>query len=163
MQDLIVMFFATFFIYFIFIGLIVLWFIDGKIKKEQVIHAVFASLVAWMIATLIKHFFPTPRPFVVNGNGVDVFIRPENAAFPSQHSVIAFATAVTVFLHDRKIGWWFLLSALVVGVSRVVANVHYPIDIVGGAFIGTLVAVIFEKIHFLDLFKKPFHFKKEKS
>ncbi len=36
-EDITVEFFATFFIYFLFAGLIALWFIDGKIKKEQVI------------------------------------------------------------------------------------------------------------------------------
>ena len=33
-------------------------------------------------------------------------------------------------MHDKKVGWVFLLGALVVGVARVLANVHYPIDIV---------------------------------
>jgi undecaprenyl-diphosphatase len=152
MQDLIIMFFASFLIYILFIGLIILWFIDGKIKKEQVVHALFACLVAWTVAALIKHFFPTLRPFVLNGGGTDVFIRPTDGAFPSEHSVVAFALAVTVFMHDRKIGFWFLVFAFFVGLARVLANVHYPIDIVGGAFLGTIVAVIIEKVHF-------FHFR----
>jgi len=154
MEDLIVMFFATFFIYFLFAGLIILWFIDGKIKKAQVIHAIFASLVALIIAILIKHFFPTPRPFIINGEDIDVFMRPDNAAFPSQHTIVAFAIAVTIFLHDRKVGWWFLISALVIGAARVIANVHYPVDIIGGAFLGTIVSVIVEKVHFMDLVRK---------
>jgi undecaprenyl-diphosphatase len=147
-EDLIVTFLASFFIYFLFAGLVILWFIDGKIKKEQVIHALLACLVAWTIATLIKHFFPTIRPFVLNGGDVDVILKPTDGAFPSEHTVIAFALAVTIFMHDRRVGWWFLVSALVIGVARVIANVHYPIDIVGGAFLGTIVAVIIEKIHF---------------
>lgn len=148
MQDLIVMFLASFLIYFLFLGLIVLWFIDGKIKKEQVIHALFACLFAWIIATLIKHFFPTIRPFVINGGDIGVIIPPTDGAFPSEHTVIAFALAVSVFLHDRRVGWVFLISALTVGIARVIANVHYPIDIVGGAFLGTIIAVIVEKVHF---------------
>jgi undecaprenyl-diphosphatase len=151
MEDLIVIFFASFFIYLLFAGLIVLWFIDGKIKKEQVIHALFAAFVAWAISALIKYFFPTLRPFVVNGGEIDVLIKPLDGAFPSGHTAESFAVAVTVFMHDRRIGWWFLISALIIGIARVVANVHYPIDILGGAFLGTLVAVVVEKIHFLDL------------
>ncbi len=154
MEDLIVEFFATFFIWFLFSGLLLLWFIDGKIKREQVIHALFACLFAFLAAVLIKHFFPTVRPFVLNGRETDVFIRPTDGAFPSEHTVIAFALAVTVFMHDRAVGWWFLVSALIIGVARVIANVHYPIDIVGGAFLGTIVAVIVEKLHFSDLVYK---------
>lgn len=134
MQDLIVIFFASFFIYFLFAGLIILWFIDGKIKKEQVIHALFAAFIAWVISALIKYFFPTLRPFMVNGKGIEVFLRPLDGAFPSGHTAESFALAVTVFMHDRRVGWWFLVGAAVVGISRVIANVHYPIDIIGGAF-----------------------------
>lgn len=144
-------FFATFFIWFLFVGLGILWVIDGKIKKEQVIHALFACLFAWTIAFLIKHFFPTFRPFVINGGSVDVFLRPTDGAFPSEHTTLAFALAVTVFMHDRKVGWFFLASALAIGIARVLANVHYPIDIVGGALLGTLVAVVVEKIHLFRL------------
>jgi len=150
-EDLVIEFLASFLIYFLFIGLGVLWVIDGKIKKEQVVHALFACLITWLIAFAIKHFFPTLRPFMINGKETDVFTVPLDGAFPSGHSAEAFALAVTVFMHDRKIGWWFLMGATLVGIARVLANVHYPIDIVGGAFLGTIVAVIIEKLHFLDL------------
>lgn len=149
-EDIIVEFFASFVIYFLFAGLVVLWFIDGKIKKEQVVHALFACLFAFTIAALIKHFFPTLRPFVVNGRETDVLINPIDGAFPSEHTVLAFALSVTIFMHDRKIGFYFLLTSLGIGISRVLANVHWPLDIVGGAFLGTIVAVIVEKVHFLD-------------
>lgn len=154
MEDLIVIFLASFLIYFLFAGLIVLWFVDGKIKKEQVIHALVAAFIAWCVSALIKYFFPTLRPFMINGREIDVLIMPVDGAFPSGHAAEAFALAVTVFMHDRKIGWLFLVGALTVGVARVVANVHYPADIVGGAFLGTIVAVIIEKVHFRDLVKR---------
>jgi len=152
-EDLIVTFFASFFLYFLFLGLIVLWFIDGKIKKEQVTHALFACLIAWTIAALVKHFFPTLRPFVLNGREIDVIMRPTDGAFPSEHTTLAFAIATTIFMHDRKVGWLFMIGALTVGVARVFANVHYPVDILGGAFLGTIVAVIIEKTHFFGFRK----------
>lgn len=154
MDDFVIEFFASFFIWFLYLGLVVLWFIDGKIKKEQVIHALVASMVAWIIAFLIKRYFPTVRPFITNGREIDVLMRPTDGAFPSEHTTLAFALAVTVYMHDRKVGWVFLISALAIGAARVLANVHYPIDILGGAFLGTLVAVVIEKIHFLQLINR---------
>lgn len=154
LEDILVEFFATFFIYFLFVGLIVLWFADGKINKEQVFHAVLACISTAIIVFLIKRFFPTMRPFVVNGGAVDVLFRPLDSAFPSGHTAQAFALSITIFMHDKKIGWFFLIGALLIGVARVLANVHYPVDIVGGAFIGTLMAVIFEKVHVFKLLKK---------
>lgn len=153
-EDFTVMFFATFFIWILYAGLIVLWFIDGRIRKEQVIHALLAGLIAWGVAFFIKRAFPTLRPFMINGRDVDVLFRPTDSAFPSEHTVLAFSLAITIFLHDKKVGWWYLLGALLIGVFRVLANVHYPIDIIGGALIGTLVAVMVEKIHVFKLFDK---------
>ena len=37
---------ASFLIWLMFAGLLVLWIIDGKIKKEEALHALFASLIA---------------------------------------------------------------------------------------------------------------------
>ena len=153
MEDIIIEFFATFFIYFLFTGLIILWFIDGKIKKEQVFHALLACIFTAIIVFFIKYFFPTLRPFMINGRGVNVLIKPLDGAFPSWHTAQAFVLAVTIFMHDRRVGWFFLIGALAVGIARVLANVHYPVDIFGGALVGTLVAVVAEKAHVFELLK----------
>lgn len=151
MLDFIVLFFATFLLWFLFFGLIILWFIDGRIKKEQVVHALLAVTISWLIAHFIKYLFPTVRPFLVNGADVGVFFAPTDSAFPSGHTTQAFALAVTIFLHDKKIGWVYLICALLIGIFRIIANVHYPIDILGGALLGTLVAMVIEKIHLFKL------------
>ena len=148
MQDLTITFIASVLIWILYLGLVVLWFVDGKIKKEQVVHAIVAGVVSWFVAYIIKSIFPTPRPFMVNGDLASVIIPPMDGAFPSGHSATAFALAVTIFLHDRKIGTLFLICAILIGIGRVYANVHYPVDILGGALIGTLVAIIIENVHF---------------
>jgi undecaprenyl-diphosphatase len=140
-------FFATFLIWILYVGLIVLWFIDGRIRKEQVIHAITASLIAWVVALIIKNIFPTLRPFMQNGGDTNVLFVPIDSAFPSAHTAMAYGLAVTIFMHDKKVGWLYLSGAALIGITRVLANVHYPLDIVGGALIGTLVAVIVEKTH----------------
>lgn len=162
MEDFVVEFFASFFVWFLFLGLLILWLIDGKIKKEQVVHALFACVVAFLAAVLIKHFFPTIRPYILNHGETDVLLRPTDSAFPSEHTVVGFALAVTIYLHDKRVGWVFLLGAFIVGVARVMANVHWPIDIVGGAFLGTIVAVIVERIHFIPVIDDLFVNKKLK-
>lgn len=154
MDDVIVEFFATFLIWILYAGLVVLWFIDGKIKKEQVLHALVAGGIAWLIAFTIKRIFPTLRPYMINGRETDVVIPPSDGAFPSSHTALAFSLASTIFMHDKKIGFWYLAAALLVGTARVLANVHYPVDILGGAIIGTLIAIIVEKTHVFKLLPK---------
>lgn len=148
MNDLLITFLASFLIWFMFGGLFVLWMVDGKIKREQVIHAVIAFILAWVVVDIIKKFFPTPRPFEVNDlTPLTLFARADGA-FPSGHTASSFALAVTIFLHDRRVGIGFLAAALIVGVARVMGNVHYPVDILGGAIIGSAIALLIEKVHF---------------
>jgi len=150
----IIEFLASFLIWLMFAGLLVLWFVDGKIKKEQVIHALAACFFAWLASVILKGVFQTTRPFLVDGVAALTLTIPQSGAFPSNHTAVAFALATTIWLHNRKVGWFYLISALVVGVARILANVHYPVDILGGAILGIFTSFAVEKIHFRKLFRK---------
>lgn len=147
MQHILIEFFASFFLWFMFAGIFALWVFDGKIKREQVLHALLAGVLAWIIAHIIKALFPTLRPFQVNGQPVSVAIPLANGGFPSGHAAAAFGIAITIWKHDGKTGVIYLLSAVLVGVARILANVHYPIDILGGAILGIITSLGVGKIH----------------
>lgn len=140
-------FLASILIWLMFFGLIVLWVVDGKIRKETVVHALFASLVAWTISEIIKYIFPSLRPFQVNDFTPLTLTVPWDGAFPSGHTALAFALSVTILKHDKKVGVLYLIMAGLVGIARIMAHVHYPIDIVGGAILGTLTSEIVNKKH----------------
>lgn len=156
-MNIIIEFLASFLLWFMLFGLLILWFVDGKIKKEQVVHALFATASAWILAHIIKALFPTLRPFQINGGPTEVIFPLTNGGFPSGHTAAAFALGITIWKHDKKVGWVYLVSALLVGVGRVLANVHYPIDIVGGMVLGIVDAFLVEKLHFRKLFEKVYH------
>ncbi len=147
MTDEIIVFLASFLIWVMFAGLVILWFVDGRIKKEQVIHALLASFIAWTIAEILKQVFHTPRPFQLDGLPIMTLTKPLDPAFPSGHAATVFALAITIWFHDRKIGIIFVILAALVAWARVAANVHYPIDVICGGLIGTFVAIAIEKIH----------------
>ena len=130
-----------------FLGLLILWVIDGKIKKEQVLHALLAVALAWGLAQVIKAVFPTLRPFELNDLSPLTLLPSSDGAFPSGHSAAAFALATTIWFHNKKMGSVFVIAALIVGAARVWGNVHYPIDILGGAVLGAVVAFVIEKVH----------------
>lgn len=108
-----------------------------KKRREALIHALLSSLLAWVIASFIKEIFPTPRPFLYDGTG----------SFPSGHAAAAFAFGVSAFMHDGPVGIAMLIGSFLIGLSRVIGNVHYPIDIVGGAVLGSLVAYFIFRRH----------------
>ena len=45
-------FFASYLIWIMLGGLFVLWFIDGKIKKEQALHALIAFFIVFVVTHL---------------------------------------------------------------------------------------------------------------
>jgi undecaprenyl-diphosphatase len=148
-----VTFLASVLIWLMFFGLIILWVIDGKIKKETVVHALFACLVAYAITELIKTFFPTIRPFQSDGGNPLTLTIPNDGTFPSSHSAVAFALSVTIIKHDKKIGVLYLVMAGLVGIARIMAHVHYPLDIMVGAVIGTAISLLTSSKHFVRLLK----------
>lgn len=147
MSDEIILFLASFLIWMMFAGLVILWFIDGKIKKEQVIHALLASFIALTVTEILKQVFHMPRPFDLNHLQTFTLAIPPDPAFPSSHSAMVFALAFTIWLHDHKVGVIFLILAGLVAYGRVAANVHFPIDVVVGGGIGILTALAIERFH----------------
>jgi undecaprenyl-diphosphatase len=62
---------------------------------------------------------------------------PSTASFPSGHATASFSAAVTVSrMWPRTAPLWWAL-ALAIGYSRIYLGHHYPLDILGGAILGT--------------------------
>ena len=159
MINIVVMFTASILIWLMVVGLILLWIFDGKFSKELVLHAIIASLLAWVASVVLKDIFDTQRPYVVEGAKYLVFWIPnfERGAFPSGHAASSFALSMTIWFHDGKVGIFYIFASTLIGVARVIANVHYPIDILGGALLGIMIAILIEKIHVFPSNKKIKH------
>ena len=149
--SLIATFMASFLIWLMFAALLLLWFVDGRLKKEEVIHAFLTIFITWGLTLMMKELIPTLRPFQAGGGLPMTLTIPYDSSFPSTHAAIAFALAVSVWLHDKKVGSIFLLCAFLVGWGRIASNVHYFGDVLVGAGIGITVSYVTEKLHLYKL------------
>lgn len=70
---------------------------------------------------------------------------PNDYSFPSGHAALAFASATLLSLRDKKRRGLYFLFACLVGFSRIYLGYHYFFDAVGGAVIGIITAVIFNR------------------
>jgi|GEM_PF-3003712 len=154
MSETLITFLASFLLWFMFGGLLVLWIIDGRVKKEIVLHIIISVILVFFLCYLIKLFVPSVRPFYFNGRPSLSLTTHANNAFPSTHTAVAFALATTLYLHDKKLGKAYLIIAFLVGIGRILANVHYRVDVLAGASLGLLVSLAVDRFHFFGLLKK---------
>jgi len=130
----------------LFIFLIVYIFAYNKKTKKTydlilAWNAVLAILLGLGFNFILKLICFRPRPFDI-GLGENIYGDTITAAsFPSEHTMIAFAIATSIFLVHRRFGILAFAIALLVGFSRIAVGVHYPCDVLGGALVGIAMAV----------------------
>jgi undecaprenyl-diphosphatase len=90
---------------------------------------------------LIAKVWHRPRPYETHP-ALYHLSKSHDPSFPSDHASAAFAIAFAVFLFDRMVGTLFLAVAVVIGLARVLIGVHYPGDVLAGAAVGLLTALV---------------------
>jgi undecaprenyl-diphosphatase len=126
---------GTYGIVWLVIGLVLAAFWRRALPFALVVLAVAA---ADGIASLIKAAVGQNRPT----DAGSLLTIPHSHSFPSGHTAVAFAAAtVLTWLAPRAAPAFFAL-ALAIGYSRIYVGVHWPLDVVGGAVVGTATALL---------------------
>lgn len=114
----------------------------SRSEKLRMFWVTAASVVIarFGITEIIRLFYYRPRPFLTYQLQQLIFKNVNTGSFPSGHAAFFFALATAVYLYNKKWGLAFLSGAVLMNISRVIAGVHYPSDILGGALIGTAAA-----------------------
>ncbi len=149
--DKMIVFLADTFPYIVAVGAgIFLFYKHFKIK--EFIFVFLSSFFAYAIASILKILIHTPRPFLVFSDVQSLFI--ENSfAFPSGHAAFFSCLAMTIFFINKKVGYYFMFFAFLIGITRIASGVHFPVDILGGFAIGIAISFVFKYI-----FEKPLFF-----
>lgn len=121
---------------------------------ELAVHILLSVATVIVFSVVIKELFLVPRPFISQGIDAGAGLA-YYSSLPSIHAAVAFALATTVTLHQKQLGVFLFTIAAIIGIGRVLAHVHYPMDVVLGMLIGVLTGMIFNQIH-LKLKKKRY-------
>ena len=114
-------------------------------KKREMLEVFFSGIIGYFVAIILKAIINLPRPFSIFPQ-VHSLISETGNTFPSGHATFFSALAFSIFFLHKKAGYVFMLFALLIGIARVVAGVHFPADILGGFILGALVAFFVKSV-----------------
>jgi undecaprenyl-diphosphatase len=126
------------------LGLLLAW-IKGR-SRFALLDAVVAGLLGLGLVQVIGALAYRPRPFEV-GLGLNLMDHAPENSFPSDHATLMFSLAVSLALSPLRIfGLCLLPLGLAVGWGRVYLGAHFPFDILGGAVLGAVCALVVKAI-----------------
>ena len=108
---------------------------NRKYKIQMAAALILAGIIAVILDKIAGKLYYDPRPFVTHHIKPLVAHSADNG-FPSEHTLFTMAVSAVLVFFRPKLGILSFILAILVGVSRVAAHVHSPIDIVGGALMG---------------------------
>jgi undecaprenyl-diphosphatase len=130
-----------------------LWFYNRSLFKHHLFFIVLAMLLSGIPIVILKLLISRPRPLAEFNHLIKIgklYIHSLNpisntTSFPSGHTQSAFAVAVYLSFLFWRLAPIFIIFASLVGLARIYTGVHYPLDVLVGAVIGSLFSVIIWK------------------
>lgn len=124
------------------------WASSDAMLKESARTTGLSWLSATGVTIGLKYAVGRPRPYAKYPDDLVSVTTEFDPSFPSGHTSMAFASAVSLSLCYPK--WYVvapsLLWASTVGFSRLYLGVHYPSDVLTGMVVGTAAAVVAFKV-----------------
>lgn len=138
---------------FIALGLVLLF--TKKYRKAGL--GVLVALLVMLLCNdlFLKEFFARPRPFNLFETDPEKYAfwakgyiypelisKPTSFSFPSGHTASAFAAAIALLWHNRKLGIPITIFSALMGFSRIYVEVHYCTDVIAGVVSGVICAFV---------------------
>lgn len=135
---------STYFLLPAYIILVAYFLIRKKFKYAVNIAVI--SLSSFLLMEGLKQFFKRKRPDLPIVKGITSY------SFPSGHALSSFVfySILTYLIWQANIkkGWKLLISfilmlfAIMIGISRIILNVHYATDVIAGFCLGLMWVIL---------------------
>jgi undecaprenyl-diphosphatase len=133
----------------LFLGMLVLVCAFGRHERwvsvrRAAVAAGLSAALGLLVGKIVTELYDRARPFVAHPGAVHLFAKhAADASFPSDHATAACAITVAILLRGKlRWGGAVLVFAVILMFGRVALGFHYPSDVLGGAAIGALAALV---------------------
>lgn len=133
---------AEYMVYFLAIATLLLWFSSKKKNRMMVLCAMVSFLYAEIGGKIAGILHSNYQPFEELLNVNKLIEKAVDNSFPSDHTILFFSICLSFYLFKRGIWLFWVILALIVGISRIWVGVHYPMDVFVGAFIATMSSIL---------------------
>lgn len=120
-------------------GLALLFWTSKKTKLTVYPYVIMAGLTSLLVGKLMSLVYQpaTLRPFLEQGVSAGAAYI-DNPGFPSDHVLLATIVALTVVVLVKKrwLAIGLTIAVAAIGIGRILALVHTPLDVLGGVVAG---------------------------
>ena len=151
----------TYLWFIVFILSLTSFYIYKERKKAVfvIIFLIIGVIITDQIGSTIKNFEFRNRPYIKEKNvnlpkGIYLpkidsdYKKTESSkkSFPSNHSanIVLIASLLAYIYNSKK--KYFIILAILVGISRIYVGVHYPLDVIVGAILGITISYLMIKL-----------------
>ncbi len=143
--DFMMIFGAEYLIFIVFVICLFLTLKGFSADKKSLLSLTISLTVGLILIRIIDSLFYEPRPFISYGI-IPLVYQPQDSSFPSLHTTVLTILALSFFDTKTKFKQVLIMPIAWTGFARVYTGVHYPLDIVGGVFVGIFSAIFATKI-----------------
>lgn len=143
---------------FVILGLAIAWWrVSNEKKKQFIVSTIIGGVIAFVLSRIASKLYYDPRPFVTE-HVKPLIPHAADNGFPSDHALLTMTLSVATYFFSKKIAGLMMILTFGVGLARVLAKVHSPLDILGGwvfGFIGAVAGYYLMRWLFTKYVNKP--------
>lgn len=141
-MDSIIVFCAQYLFLFVIAGICIAWLQTTKnLQVQFIVATVIAGVIAFVLSRIASKLYYDPRPFVTEHVKPLIAHQTDNG-FPSDHALLTGTLTAIAYFFNKKVATVVLTLTIIIGIARVLAKVHSPLDIAAGWVFGIVGATV---------------------
>lgn len=141
-MDSLIVFCAQDLFLFVIAGIGLAWLQTTKnLKAQFIVATIIAGAIAFILSRIAGKLYYDPRPFVTEHVKPLISHQADNG-FPSDHALLTGTLTAITYFFNKKVALGMLVLTVIIGIARVLAKVHSPLDIAVGWIFGIIGAIV---------------------